>query len=130
MLSSPWGYAGGLRAAKQATRTIPVVAVSMGDPVGGRARRKPWLLPVGMLPETPSWVRNSSQNRLQLLRDAVPGFSRLAAIWQPRCIRAKRTMQGFLKETEDLTAPQVGNRAATGASAFMPLSLKMAFFRR
>ena len=44
--------------------------------------------------------------RLQLLRDAVPGFSRLAAIWHPGAY-GERTMQGFLKETE-ATARKLG----------------------
>src|SRR6266853_429350 len=44
--------------------------------------------------------------RLQLLRDAVPGFSRLAAIWHPGAY-GERTMRGFLNETE-ATARKLG----------------------
>ncbi len=77
------------RAAKQATSTIPIVAVSVGDPVedelvaslgspGGNVTGNTFLGP------------ELVAKRLQLFRDAVPGFSRL-----------------FLKETE-ATARKLG----------------------
>jgi putative ABC transport system substrate-binding protein len=93
------------RAAKQATSTIPIVAVSVGDPVedelvaslgspGGNVTGNTFLGP------------ELVAKRLQLFRDAVPGFSRLAAIWHPGAYR-ERTMRGFLKETE-ATARKLG----------------------
>jgi putative ABC transport system substrate-binding protein len=93
------------RAAKQATSTIPIVAVAMGDPVadelvaslgspGGNVTGNTFLGP------------ELVAKRLQLFRDAVPGFSRLAAIWHPGAY-GERTMRGFLKETE-ATARKLG----------------------
>src|SRR5438067_1267183 len=93
------------RAAKQATRSIPIVAVSMGDPVGDE-----------LVPNLGSPGGNVTGNtflgpelvakRLQLFKDAVPGFSRLAAIWHPGAY-GERTMRGFLNETET-TARKLG----------------------
>src|SRR5262249_13047761 len=37
--------------------------------------------------------------RLQLLRDVIPGLSRVAALWHPRAY-SERTMAGILKEVE------------------------------
>src|SRR6478752_9919693 len=93
------------RAAKQATRTIPIVAEREGDPVvdelvaslgapGGNATGNTFLGP------------ELVAKRLQLFRNAVPGFSRLAAIWHPGAY-GERTMQGFLNETE-VTARKLG----------------------
>jgi putative tryptophan/tyrosine transport system substrate-binding protein len=93
------------RAAKQATSTIPIVAVAMGDPVadelvaslgspGGNVTGNTFLGP------------ELVAKRLQLFRDVVPGFSRLAAIWHPGAY-GERTMRGFLKDTE-VTAREMG----------------------
>ena len=63
-------------------------------------------LPVGMLPGNTFLGPELVAKRLQLFRDAVPGFSRLAAIWHPGAY-GERTMQGFLNETE-VTARKLG----------------------
>jgi len=86
------------RAAKQATRTIPIVAVSVGDPVGDELVESLGS-PGGNVTGNTFLGPELVAKRLQLLRDAVPGFSRLAAIWHPGAY-GERTMQGFLKETE------------------------------
>jgi putative tryptophan/tyrosine transport system substrate-binding protein len=83
------------RAAKRATSTIPVVAVAMGDPVGDElvaSLGSPGANVTGNTFLGPELVAK----RLQLFRDAVPGFSRLAAIWHPGAY-GERTMHGFLK---------------------------------
>src|SRR6266566_492525 len=90
------------RAAKQATSTIPIVAVSMGDPVeddlvaslgspGGNLTGNTFLGP------------ELVAKRLQLFRDAVPGFSRLAALWHPGAY-GEATIASILKETETASA--------------------------
>jgi len=71
------------RAAKQATRTIPIVAVSVGDPVGDELVASLGS-PGGNVTGNTFLGPELVAKRLQLLRDAVPGFSRLAAIWHPR----------------------------------------------
>ena len=64
-------------AAKEATGTIPIVAISMADPVADELVAK----------------------RLQLLREVVPGLSRVAALWHPNAY-SERTMAGVVKEVE------------------------------
>jgi putative tryptophan/tyrosine transport system substrate-binding protein len=93
------------RAAKQATRTIPIVAVSVGDPVGDELVESLGS-PGGNVTGNTFLGPELVAKRLQLLRDAIPGFSRLAAIWHPGAY-GERTMQGFLKETE-VTARKLG----------------------
>src|SRR5207249_1508392 len=86
------------RAAKQATSTIPVVAVAMGDPVGDElvaSLGSPGANVTGNTFLGPELVAK----RLQLFRDAVPGFSRLAAIWHPGAY-GERTMSSMIRETE------------------------------
>ncbi len=83
------------RAAKQATST-PVgdeLVMNLGSP-GGNVTGNTFLGP------------ELVAKRLQLFKDAVPGFSRLAAIWHPGAY-GERTMRGFLNETE-ATARKLG----------------------
>ena len=93
------------RAAKEATRTIPIVAVSVGDPVGDELIASLGS-PGGNVTGNTFLGPELVAKRLQLFRNAVPGFSRLAAIWHPGAY-GERTMQGFLKETE-ATARKLG----------------------
>src|SRR6478609_7870000 len=86
------------RAAKQATKKIPIVAVSVGDPVGDELVASLGA-PGGNVTGNTFLGPELVAKRLQLFRNAVPGFSRLAAIWHPGAY-GERTMQGFLKETE------------------------------
>lgn len=70
------------RAAMQATSTIPIVTVVVGDPVGD-----------GLVASLAHPGRNVtgltllstelSGKRLELLRDTLPGMSRVAALWSP-----------------------------------------------
>jgi ABC-type uncharacterized transport system substrate-binding protein len=86
------------RAARQATETIPIVAVAMADPIeddlvaslarpGGNVTGNTFLGP------------ELVAKRLQLLRDVISGLSRVAALWHPRAY-SERTMAGVLKEVE------------------------------
>src|SRR6266403_3036993 len=69
-------------AAKQATTTIPIVMISIGDPVG-----------VGLVPSLARPGGNITGNtilgpdvgakRLQLLKEAIPTVSRVAFLWNP-----------------------------------------------
>ncbi len=90
------------RAAKQATSTIPIVAVSMGDPVGDDLVASLGS-PGGNLTGNTFLGPELVAKRLQLFRDAVPGFSRLAALWHPGAY-GEATMAGILKETESAAA--------------------------
>ncbi len=93
------------RAAKQATSTIPIVAVAMGDPVGDELVTNLGS-PGGNVTGNTFLGPELVAKRLQLFKDAVPSFSRLAAIWHPGAY-GERTMRGFLNETE-ATARKLG----------------------
>jgi putative ABC transport system substrate-binding protein len=93
------------RAAQRATSTIPIVVPVMGDPVGdglvasfarpggnvtGLAFLGPQLLP----------------KRLDLLKEALPNASRVAALWHPGAY-GESTMSEMIRETE-ATARRIG----------------------
>ena len=86
------------RAAKQATDSIPIVAIGMADPVADElvaSLARPGANVTGTTFLGPELVGK----RLQLLRDVVPGLSRLAALWHPHAY-SERTMAGLLKDIE------------------------------
>src|SRR6476659_7104562 len=85
-------------AAKQATNAIPVIAVAMADPVGDRLVASLGR-PGGNVTGTTFLGPELVAKRLQLLRDIVPGLSRVAALWPPNAY-SERTMAGMLKEIE------------------------------
>ena len=86
------------RAAQQATTTIPIVVVAMGDPVrdglvaslarpGGNVTGSTFLGPE-LVPK-----------RLELFKEALPSISRIAVLWHPGAF-SERTIGDMLKETE------------------------------
>jgi len=88
----------GALAAKQATNTIPIVVVAMADPArdglvtslsrpGGNVTGATFLGPE-LIPK-----------RLGLLKEVVPGASRVAVLWHPG-VYSERTMGDMLKESE------------------------------
>jgi putative ABC transport system substrate-binding protein len=86
------------RAAKQATNTIPIVAGTMADPVGDGLVAS-LASPGGNVTGTTFVGPELVAKRLGLLKEAVPGLSRLAALWQPGAY-GEHTMRGMLTETE------------------------------
>ncbi len=86
------------RAAKQATSIIPIVVGGMADPVGDElivslAR------PGGNITGNTFLGPELIAKRFGLLKAAIPGLARVAALWHPGA-HGKRTMDGMLKETE------------------------------
>ena len=70
------------RAAKQATRTIPIVFATVGDPVTSgfvTSLARPGGNVTGLSNVGPDLVGKG----LELLKQAVPGVSRIAVLWQP-----------------------------------------------
>ena len=66
-------------AAKAATRTIPIVMTSSGDPIGaGAVGSLPY--PGGNVTGVSALVAEISPKRLQLLKEAVPAAQRIAAL--------------------------------------------------
>jgi putative tryptophan/tyrosine transport system substrate-binding protein len=85
-------------AAKQATSTIPIVAVSMAFPVedglvASLAR------PGGNVTGTTFVGPELIAKRMGLLKETIPGVLRVAALWHPRAY-GEHTMADMLKEAE------------------------------
>ena len=69
-------------AAKQATRTIPIVIAAIADPIA--AGLVPSLArPGGNVTGSASMSPETDGKRLELLKELVPGVSRIAALWNP-----------------------------------------------
>jgi putative ABC transport system substrate-binding protein len=86
-------------AVKEATTTIPIVVNAIADPVRdglvsslGR--------PGGNLTGNTFIGPELVTKRLSLLREALPGLSRVAALWHPNAY-GERTVSYMVKETED-----------------------------
>ncbi len=107
------------RAAKQAHITIPFVAPAMGDPVSDGL--------IASLAHPGGYITGSSflgpglvSKRLELLKEAVPKASHVAALWHPGAY-GERTMSDMLKETEGAAQAlrlQLQLLEARGASDF------------
>src|SRR6516165_8854206 len=85
-------------AARQATVTIPIVGAVMGDPVEDGLVTS-LAQPGGNLTGLTFLAPELTAKRMQLLRDALPNVSRVAALWHPGAY-GKRTMDDMLKATE------------------------------
>src|SRR5213593_1008206 len=83
------------RAVKNATKTIPIVMASDGDPVGNLFVAS-LARPGGNITGLTNLLAGLSGKRLEVLKDAVPGISRFGIIWNPE---NPASMTG-LKETQ------------------------------
>jgi putative ABC transport system substrate-binding protein len=95
------------RAARKATSTIPIVAIGMADPVDDDLASS-LARPGGNVTGTTFLGPELVSKRLQLLKEIVPGLSRVDVLWHPRAY-GDRTMAGMLKEI-DGAAPSLGIR--------------------
>jgi putative ABC transport system substrate-binding protein len=86
------------RAARQATSTIPIVAIGMADPVADGLVAS-LARPGGNVTGTTFIGPELVAKRLQLLREVVPGLSRVAALWHPGAY-SESTTAGLLNEIE------------------------------
>jgi putative ABC transport system substrate-binding protein len=85
-------------AAKQATRTLPIVLAGVPDPVTSglvTSLARPGGNVTGLSNLTPQLVGK----RLELLKQAVPGVSRVAVLWHPGT-HGERTDKDMLEEAE------------------------------
>jgi putative ABC transport system substrate-binding protein len=85
-------------AAKQATSTIPIVAAVMADPVKDglvASLARPSGNVTGLTFLAPELV----PKRLELLKEAIPGVSRVAALWNPGAY-GDRTMREMVQQAE------------------------------
>jgi putative ABC transport system substrate-binding protein len=112
------------RAAKEATGTIPIVVGGMADPVGDELVAS-LARPGGNITGTTFIGPELIAKRFGLLKDALSGVSRVAALWHPAAY-GKRTMEGMLKETE--TAAHSLALQLQLVPAVSPADLEAAFF--
>ena len=92
-------------AAKQATKTLPIVLSPAGDPVGSglvTSLARPGGNVTGLSALAPELVGK----RLELLKQAVPGIARIAILWQPGAF-GERTEKDTLKRA-DVAARDLG----------------------
>src|SRR4051812_8024628 len=83
-------------AAKQATRTIPIVVGGMADPVGDELIVS-LSRPGGNVTGTTFLGPELIAKRFELLKGAIFGLSRVAALWHPAAY-GKRTIEGMLRQ--------------------------------
>ena len=86
------------RAAQQATTTIPIVVLNMGDPVADGLvanLARPGGNITGLTLLGPQLV----PKRLGLLKEALPSASQVVALWHPGAY-GERTMNDMMKEAE------------------------------
>jgi putative tryptophan/tyrosine transport system substrate-binding protein len=69
-------------AAKQATRTIPIVFVAMGDPIASGVVDS-LARPGANLTGTTRMIAEMSAKHVELLKEAVPSLATLAVLWNP-----------------------------------------------
>jgi putative ABC transport system substrate-binding protein len=86
------------QAAKKATNSIPIIAAVMADPVGDELVAS-LARPGGNVTGTTFLGPELVAKRLQLLRDVVPGLTRVAALWHPHAY-GERTMANVVKDIE------------------------------
>src|SRR6202790_456936 len=85
-------------AAKKATSTIPIVGIGMADPVEDELASS-LARPGGNVTGTTFLGPELVSKRLQLLKEIVPGLSRVVVFWHPRAY-GERTMGHILQEIE------------------------------
>src|SRR6185295_712657 len=89
-------------AAKQATRTLPIVFASAADPVGSGLVTS-LARPGGNVTGLSSLTAELVGKRLELLKQAVPGLGQVAVLWLPGAL-------GERTEKEMLTGAEVAAR--------------------
>ncbi len=94
-------------AAKHATRTVPIVFAAVFDPVTSGLVTS-LALPGGNVTGTSTLAPESVGKCLEYLKQAVPGVSRVAVLWQPGAF-GERTEKDMLKAA-DVAARALGVR--------------------
>jgi putative tryptophan/tyrosine transport system substrate-binding protein len=84
------------RAARDTTRTIPIVMANDSDPIGDGFVASLGQ-PGGNITGVSALIRELSAKRLELLKDTVPGMTRVAVLWNPTEVGAAQQ----LRDTEE-----------------------------
>ena len=87
------------RAAHEATSTIPIVVAGMADPIGDGLVAS-LARPGGNITGNTFLGPELIGKRFGLLKEAIPGLSRVAALWHPDAY-GEVTMAGILTDTKD-----------------------------
>src|SRR5215472_7171141 len=80
------------KAAQRATKTIPIVAISIGDPIGSGLVTS-LAHPTGNITGNTILGPDVVTKRLQILKDAIPSVSRIAFLWNPDNDSNKRHLE-------------------------------------
>jgi putative tryptophan/tyrosine transport system substrate-binding protein len=109
------------RAALAATRTIPIVMARIGDPVGyglvaSLAR------PGGNATAVSVFTEELAQKRLEVLKDAVPGLSRVCALYQSNFPPSEGELKQFMAAAPSLKVQvqTVGIRSRSAMEGALP----------
>jgi putative ABC transport system substrate-binding protein len=102
----------GVRAAMQATRTIPIVMSPGGDPVG-QGFVTSLARPGGNVTGTSTMELDLSGKRLEILKELVPGAARVAVLWAPQLSASlsevRAAARGLGAELLELQVTQAGD---------------------
>ncbi len=96
--------------ARKATKTIPIVMTMVGDPIGSGAIAS-LARPGGNVTGTTTLHFGTGEKRLQVLKEAVPGISRVAVMWKPK------------SRTSASNFPATKRAALTMGLEFLPLEI-------
>jgi putative tryptophan/tyrosine transport system substrate-binding protein len=86
------------QAARQASKTIPVVAISIGDPVAAGLATG-FAHPGGNVTGNTILGPQIVTKRLQILRDAIPSVSRVAFLWNPNNVSSAALLDELWRTT-------------------------------
>jgi putative tryptophan/tyrosine transport system substrate-binding protein len=107
-------------AAKQSTSTIPIVMVTVGDPVGSGLVTN-LAKPGGNITGLSMMMNELSAKRLQILKELLPGVRRVAVLWDPNVAWHKSALQNLTTAAKSLslqTTPVRAGRREEIDSAF------------
>src|SRR5499427_9980672 len=86
------------QAAQQATKSIPIVAIAVGD-LGAAGLVANFAHPGGNITGNTALGPDIVTKRLQVLRDAIPTVSRVAYLWNPNNASSAAILDEFWKTT-------------------------------
>jgi putative ABC transport system substrate-binding protein len=83
----------GIRAAQKATKTIPIIVVATGDPVGSGFAASLAQPGANITGTTSGISSDTTRKQVELLKEAVPQLSHLAVFWNPGNISQKQRVK-------------------------------------
>jgi putative tryptophan/tyrosine transport system substrate-binding protein len=91
------------KAAQEATETVPVVAMVIGDPVA-IGLVKDWQRPGGNVTGSTTLSPNLAAKRLQLLKDILPHLSRVAYLFDPENPSSRAYLEHLRRAAQSIDA--------------------------